>query len=211
MELVYNIFQTLLIVVALSTDSFVSGFAYGARKIKIPFVSVIIINVICSVIFMLSLLMGQIINPYLPASITKIICFVILSIIGLTKVFDSLVKSFIRKHRIDKKIDFSVYNIKFILSIYADPEEADIDKSKILSPYESAFLAIALSLDSIAVGIGAGITETNSFLTAVFAFVVGMLSVITGSAMGNKIAQKVSLDLTWVSGLLLIVLALIKL
>ena len=40
--------ESLLLVLAVSLDAFVASIAYGTNKIKIPFVSATIINIICS-------------------------------------------------------------------------------------------------------------------------------------------------------------------
>ena len=40
--------DAILLVTALSMDAFVASFAYGTSKIKIPFKSAIVINVVCS-------------------------------------------------------------------------------------------------------------------------------------------------------------------
>ena len=205
------VLQALLIVAAVSADSLVSGFAYGTRKIRIPIISVVVINIICSGILAVALFLGNIIQPYLSEGITGGISFIIMFMLGMTKIFDSAVKAYIRKHNdFKRKINFSIKNIKFILNIYANPEEADIDKSKILSPYEGACLAVALSFDSIAVGIGAGMTDINNILIIGLSFVMGVLSIISGSFIGKRIAEKTSLDLTWLSGAILVFLAVMR-
>ena len=116
----------------------------------------------------------------------------------------------IRKN-IDKEITFSALNLKFILRVYADPETADRDLSRVLSPAEALPLAIALSLDSIAVGFGAALTDTDLVRTLFLALLFNALAVRLGCILGNKIAEKVSFNLSWLSGLLLIILAVMKL
>jgi len=77
---------------------------------------------------------------------------------------DSFTKAIIRKNtNLNKKIKFSFFNINFILTLYADPEKADVDFSKTLSPKESVALAISLSFDGLAVGFGAVMGNVNGF------------------------------------------------
>jgi len=209
---ILSVAEALLIVTALSTDAFVSGFAYGANRIKIPFTSVTVINVICSAILAASLFFGSLLGPFLPPYLTAAICFVLLLGLGLSKLFDSAVKAFIQKHtEFRRKIRFSAFNLRFILNIYANPEEADRDHSRILSPSEAAYLAVALSLDGLAVGFGAGITDTNPILVVAFSLISDMLGVMLGCWLGNRITRKLNLNLTWLSGALLILLAFLKL
>ena len=100
------------------------------------------------------MLAGSLIRGLIPQSLTTAICFVLLFILGLVKLLDSLTKSIIRKHNnLEKQIHFSLLNFRFVLSLYADPEKADRDHSKTISPGEAASLAIALSLDGMAVGL----------------------------------------------------------
>lgn len=95
--------------------------------------------------------------------------FVSVFIFGLIKLFDSSIKSFIRKHKgIRKQLKFSMFSLNFNLNIYADPEDADTDSSRDLSPREAVSLAIALSLDGLAVGFGAGLANFNIIEVIVF-------------------------------------------
>lgn len=206
------ILEALLIVTALSIDAFVSSFAYGAGKIKIPPISLLVINLICSGSLVLALLFGGAVSYWLPAPLTSAICILLLLALGITKVFDSAIKTLIRKHSsFQKKIQFSLFHMGFILKIYANPEEADRDHSHILSPSEAAFLAIALSLDGLAVGFGTGLSHTGPLLVFLLSLAIGILAVLLGCSLGNRLSRKLFLDLSWISGALLIILAILKL
>jgi len=213
--LTFSFFSTLeaiLLVTALSVDAFVASFAYGANQIRIPFRSVTVINVVCSVILALSLFLGAVLRPFIPEGLTKAICFVILLLLAIVKLFDSSIKTCIRKHKgINKEINFSVFQLRCILSIYADPEEADRDCSRLLSPAEAASLAVALSLDGLAVGFGAGLADVSFVQIIFFSLVLGTVAVKLGCFLGNKLAEKLQLNLSWLSGVLLLVLAVMKL
>lgn len=203
--------EAFMLVFALSTDAFVSGFAYGTNKIKIPFASVAVINVICSSVLAVALLFGAFLSPLIPSAVTNAVCFTILFIIGNVKLFDSAVKALIRKHGgINKRIKFSVFSLGVILNIYANPQDADADASKLLSPKEAAYLAAALSLDGLAIGFGAGLANINPLLVIALSLVSDMAAVTGGCCLGNKIARKLSLNLTWLSGVILIALAFLK-
>lgn len=210
--LFYAALEALLLVVALSLDAFVASFAYGAQRIRIPYSSVAIISVICTAMLAVSLLAGSLLRPFLPQSLTKGLCFAILFLLGLVKLCDSTIKTLIRRHkRMHRQVSFSLFSLKFILDVYADPEKADRDGSRELSPAEAASLAVALSLDGLAVGFGAALMRVNFLLVMLFSLVVGMLAVRLGSKVGNRAAQKLPFDLSWLSGALLIVLAFLKL
>lgn len=207
-----TIVEALIIVTALSMDALVSGFAYGANDIRIPITSNLIINIICSTILTISLLFGRVISTFLPGTLTMVLCSCILFLLGFSKIFDWFIKRLIRKHKqLNKKVKFSAFNLGFILTIYANPENADDDHSKVLAGKEAVYLAIALSLDSMVAGIGAGISNINIFWAIVFSLFTDMIAVWLGSYIGRKITKKTSIDLSWIGGLLLIGLALMKL
>ena len=197
---------------ALSIDAFAASFAYGSNKIKIPFLSAQIINLICTGILGLSLLIGSLVKQLIPAWLTAVLCFALLFILGLVKLLDSLTKTIIRKYNAPhKELHFSLCNFRFVLSIYADPEKADRDQSKTISPAEAASLAIALSLDGLAVGFGAAMGNVNAWAVVLWSLLTNTAAILLGALLGNKIAQKLSFNLSWISGAILILLAISKL
>jgi putative sporulation protein YtaF len=98
-----------------------------------------------------------------------------------------------------------------MLNVYANPEEADINASKTLSPKEAVYLAIALSIDGLAVGFGAGLIAVNHLLVIVLAFLTDTIALTLGCRLGNKVVEKTVLNLSWLSGIVLIGLAFLKL
>ena len=204
--------EALLFVIALSADAFVASFAYGTNKIKIPPLSVLIISAVCTAVLALALYLGSIVSPLVPEWVTKAVCIFVLLILGLVKLFDGSVKALIRKKRgLKREIKFSLFSLTFILNIYADPKEADRDYSRVLSPAEAASLAIAVSLDGAAGGFGLGLVNADRLRLLLFSFVIGMAAVLMGCRIGIKIADKLPLNISWLSGVILIALALLKL
>lgn len=207
-----SIAEAAVFVSALSLDAFVASFAYGSKKIKIPLMSAQVINLVCSGITGFSLLAGAFLRQYIPDGLTLAISFTILLVLGIVKLLDSITKSIIRKHdHLDKEIKFSLLNFKFILRLYANPEEADTDQSKILSPAEAASLAVALSLDGVTLGLGAAIGDINAWAVFLCSLVITIAAVLLGGLIGNKVAGKTTFNLSWLSGVILIILALAKL
>ena len=201
-----------MIVTALSMDAFVASFAYGANKVKIPFSSVTAINVICSSILAISLFFGSIISNFIPEAITHIICFLILFILGLAKTGESLVHWISQKREnLRKNIKISFLGLDFDINIGIKKEENEIGASKILKLKEASSLSVALSLDGLAVGFGAALANANSIQIVAFSLISDMLAVMLGCFLGNKIAEKISFNLSWLSGIMLMILAFLKL
>ena len=208
----FAIMEAALLASSLSLDTFTTGFAYGADKTKIPILSAHIINLICSSITGLSLFVGVVLKQYISHKLTIYIAFTILFLIGLTKLLDSVTKSIIRKNNdISKEINGCLFNFKFVLNVYANPEAADIDSSKSISPSEAVLLALSLSLDGIAVGFGAALANVNGIAVFIWSMITDIVFLLAGHFLGSKIASKTPFHLSWLGGIVLIGLAISKL
>ena len=204
--------QAAAIAISVSIDAFAVSFAYGCKKIKVPMLSLLIITFICTIVIGVSFLFGAALVQYIPPWFAMGLSFAILFIIGLVKLFDSITKSIIRKHtQFNKEINLSVLNFKLVMRLYADPETADVDDSKSISSREAAVLAVSLSLDSLAVGLGAAIMGINVWILLIFTFVTGVLALLLGGWLGNKAASKIRFNISWLAGIILIGLAFLQL
>lgn len=204
--------ESLILVVALSVDTFTAGIAYGTSHIKIPVLSALLISLISSSMLVLSSLVGSLFSSMIHPVITKLLCFIILSVIGLIKLCDGLTKNYIRSRKLSNKpIFLHFFNLKLVLQVYADPEVADQDCSKILSIPESLGIAVALSLDSLAVGIGAGLFAQSIPELFGLSMIVNFLALFSGALVGYLLSKKFRYDFSWLGGLLLIIIAFFKL
>ena len=145
--MISSLFEIFVLVTALSVDAFAAGFAYGVSRIKVPFVSVLIVTGVSSLTLIFSLLVGSVVSSLIPERLTQQFSFLLLFVLGLVKLFDR------SKHN--------------------EAEEANKNKDDLVSPMEALTLGIALSIDSLAVGIGAG--TPTSFLSQAFftSFLIG--------------------------------------
>ncbi len=210
--LLFKILESIVFVAALSTDALIASLAYGSNKIKIPLISLQVISFLCTIILGISLLLGTCARQYIPGGFLRFVSFGILFILGIVKLLDNVIKSLIDRHKIIKKqIRFNFLNLNFILSIYANPKEADVDESKILSPKESLSLAVALSIDNMAAGIGAAISGISIPAVLTASLLLSMLAVKSGELLGNKLSDKIPFQLSWLSGGILITLAFLRL
>lgn len=203
--------ESLILVSSLCIDTFVASIAYGTDRIKIPFYSNIIINLVCSLFLGISLCLGGLFKNFLRPEIASIFSFMLLFSLGFLKLFESFFKKYLRKcSNIGAPLTFKIFDFKFILEIYANETKADFDKSKNLTIKEALYLAIALSLDSIAVGFGSSLISINYLQVIFLSFFIGLFCLFLGVNIGKKFIEKVDLNLSWLSGLMLILLALIR-
>lgn len=205
-----DVVEASLLVIALSLDAFFACFSYGVNRIEIPFKSLNVINLICTGILAAALYIGVAVRSIIPQGVAAGLCFAILMMMGLIKLFDSAIKQIIRKRKIETNLRFKLSSLRFILHVYADPEEADMDVSRVLNPSEAAYLAVALSLDGVGAGFGAGLASGHPVLVIFLSLVLGYAAVLFGGWLGKKLADKVKLDLSWLGGTILVVLAIAK-
>lgn len=203
--------ESLLIVSSVCIDAFIASIAYGTNKIKIPIYSAIVISIIGSLVLGIALFFGGFIKDFLPGNLPRIMSFIILMGLGIYRLFESLFKTLIKKHsNLDKPVTFKLFDFEFVLQVYADETIADFDKSKILTIKEAFYLALALSLDSLAVGFGSSLVSNGYMQIILLCFIIGFLAVTIGIFIGKKVAEKTSLNFSWLSGAILMVLAIMK-
>ena len=207
-----HLFQGAALVLALCLDSFVAALALSTEGIRVPPAAVAVISGISAAFLAISMLAGQLLRPILPPMAARTAGFLLLAALGLTRLLDSGIKKLIRRSQTGSaKISFRFLSFDCILRIYADSTAADADSSKALTPAEAIPLSVALSLDSLAAGLGAGMWASVRFLCAAagFSLCMGAASVALGCALGRRLRS--TLDLSWLGGILLVSLAVTKL
>ena len=203
-----NIF---LLVFALCLDTFVASAAYGTNQVHLSAGQIAVINGICSLCLGVSLMFGTLLDSWIPESFTRGICFISLMLLGFLKLADSSIKRYLRRHRqLNKNIRFSFSQLRFIINIYSDPLEADVDESHDLTWKEVIFFSLAMSIDSLAAGTMAAFMKISVPITVITAFVMGVLFTCMGLLLGRKISAHCPRDLSWIGGILFIVLAILK-
>ena len=173
-----------VLAIIISIDTLPAGFGYGASKIKVPLPHVIVLDIIGSILVGIALVFGFYIGRYIPASVTSGLSAGILIFMGCCKIFQYF-RQTVQKET-SRKIGWA----------------------------ETIILAIMLSFDGMAVGIGASIhNATIIFCISVigFSLLTDPLFFILGHKIGQKATQKIPLDLAWLSGVVLTVLGIFKL
>ncbi len=183
-----------VLAISSSIDSLGIGITYGVKNTKISFISKIILFIISLIISSLSVFLGGFLTHILSSSFTNLVGGFILFIIGVFVI----IKAFIEQNSANK-------------SYY------DFNHSNLIDPKEAIFLGLALSLDSLGIGVSSSLIGDSSLffpiLISVFQFVFLSLGIYIGKKV-NKVSGLLGLsDLIWsfISGLLLICIGLIRL
>lgn len=203
--------QTVLLIVALSMDVFLASVACGTEHIKIEKKTALCIAVICSGVLSLSLTVGGLLDGIIKESYTRIFCFVVLLAVGIFKLTEYGIKTYIKKHTfLCKRVKISFSQLNFILSIYNNPVMADKDRSATMSVVEGAFFALAMSLDGFFGGLGAGFLDIDIWQTVFWNLIFSFAAVQVGSHFGRQAALHRDIDLSWIGGVLFVLLAVWK-
>ncbi len=209
----YFVVMMLLAVVS-NTDNFAVGISYGTRRIQIPFISNLIIALITGIGTLVSMLLGEAISNILSPKAATLLGAIIIIVVGIwifVKEILNITKEDSNKNgREVRKIEISSYgSIGKIPKILENPFLADWDFSGYISVSESIILGCALALNNMANGIGAGLAGINPFITAIFAFIISLLSIWVGIKLGHDYVHnffgKLSAPL---SGLILIIIGI---
>ncbi|MDO5424838.1 MAG: manganese efflux pump [Eubacteriales bacterium] len=179
------ILEILVLVTAVSVDAFTAGFAYGVSGVRVPWRSIFVVAGVSSLTLCAALLVGNAAGSWIPAGMADRVSFLILFLLGLWKLTDQA------RHQEDQR--------------------ADRNRDKVLSPGEALTLGLALSVDSVAAGVGAGVIAFPVWETLAASFVMGILAVWGGWKIGRTVSRKIHSNLYWISGVLLLVLAFGKL
>lgn len=204
-----------LLVLAVCIDSFATSITYGIGKIKIPFHCTLLINIIGAAMLSASLMLADFISDRISINSIKILSGGLLFIMGAVNLFFPFIKSIFTHCKGKELTNFALVKKSILLVIFLDETKADLDKSKSLSVKEACFLGVALSVDSLASGFsgGLGICQGYFIYGVLLCFFLGLIGINLGAKIGRLISLRVSnrLDLSFLSGILLIILGFTKL
>ena len=190
--------QVILLIIAVSVDVFVACVACGSEQIKIGSAAALCISTVCSGILGISLYAGMALQGVLLKKYALYLSFFGLLAVGIFKLTEYAIRKYIERQ------------LSFILSIYNNPVMADRDHSATMSCVEAVFFALAMSLDGMFGGLGAGFTGKNIFFTVMGSFVVSFCAVLCGCRIGMQASKRWKTDVSWLGGVLFVILAFQK-
>lgn len=199
---VFGIIRLLLLIATVSADGFCSAFGLGVSGISIPTKSAAVISGTGTLFLAFSAAVGGAAVKLIPIGVCSVISTVILTLLGMFNLFH---KAF---ERLGERLPE-----KSKLRVYLSDDAADCDSSKDISCREALVLSAALSADSLAAGIGAGLDSYPLTSIAVIAFFMQFCFVVFANKLGKRAlcdGEKKHIDLRMVCGLLLITIAVIK-
>ena len=198
-----------LFLTAVSIDSLTAGLTYGTQRVHIKLPAYLILVCVPAAFIAAANRVGSYIFLFLPKSLLPILSCVLLTLIGFSKLSESLIRLLARRHpSLTRNWGCKIKQIHIIFTVYLSPEDANQEDLQILSPKEALLLSLALSLDSVLVGMAfttGAVHPAALFLLAAF---FNLLFLSAGYGFGHLISRVLRVDLSWLSGLFLLLLAL---
>ncbi|MBD5142785.1 MAG: hypothetical protein HDT22_04140 [Ruminococcus sp.] len=198
-------FQACLLAIAVCMDTFFGAVSCSVNGIKIPKRCALLISTVGTIFLAISLSCAELLNQVLPEIIFKYTGFVILLVLGSTQLMKKILMLLFQKHR----PHWNLKALGLVIDICFDETLADTDGSKTLSIQEAIAYSTALSIDSLASGLGAGIEKLHIPVCLVLSFILGFLSTIIGGKLGLCCQKKI--NFSWLGGIMLLILAFCRL
>ena len=202
-----HIIPSILLAFSASLDSLIIGIAYGIKNIKIKlFINIIIASIVTLGTF-LSMVLGAILINFLPIYLCNYIGATLLIIVGLWMTFDY----FKEQRNLNRNNNDRIESLNYDEILYNN-KTADADGSGNIELKEAISLALALSINNFALGIGASMSGISIPLTTISTFIFSVLILIVGLKIGNSFLSKIfGKYSSLLSALIIIVMGIVQL
>lgn len=204
-----SLMPVLLFMLAVCIDSLTAGFSYGTSRVHIKPLAGLFLVFIPSITITVMTQAGTLLFSLFPAHLFKLLSFLLLFILGCEKLLESLVRHLAGKYpSIVGNWACKIKQVNIIFTIYFSPEDANRQDIQVLSAKEAIFLSLALSLDSTLASMAFSCQVPSLLLFFLLAVLFHFLLFSSGFLAGLLVSKKFSIDLSWLSGLFLLLLAL---
>lgn len=201
-----SLFSLILIAAAVSLDGFWGGFAFGLRKIKIPFGSLIIISFWSVICTMITMMIGHYLRNIIPIEMAKYIGAVLLLLLA----FYTLKEGY---HH--KKESFEASKPKITLhdltKILQNPLLADYDNQNDIKPMEGTLLGLAVAMDASIAAFTIALLGINPFSTPFLFGVAHFIMIGSGNIIARtNLVESVGEKFALLPGFILLILAVLR-
>lgn len=171
-----------LAALAANADILVVGLTYGLRGIRVGWLSNAWIALLAGLAMLASLLAGATLRALVPPSWAGTAGGAILALLGL----QTLWSAYPGRSGPDRDAGSSAPGWKKVLALLAAPEQADRDQSRAIDAREATLLGVALSLNNLAVGFGAGLAHFSWWATPLATAALSFAAFLAGHAAGRR-------------------------
>lgn len=183
-----HLFSALMFAISANVDCMAVGLSYGIKHVRIDRFSNLIIACISTLGTLLSMEAGTFLSIFLSADAANTSGSVLLIMIGMW----ILLQRYIKKEC--KKTSF------------------DEDNSGVIDGKEAVFLALALTINNMGLGIGGSITGLPVFWTCLFTFLCSLLFIRVSQCFAiSTLTLRIERYADTISGLIILILGLYEL
>lgn len=209
-----------LFALALNLDSFGAGVAYGARKIRVPFSSLLIISLISVAAISISMFAGRVFANFLTPAAAHRVGGILLLCIGVWVLFQSYrsgnptraAETGKTVEEQPKIVEIRIRPLGLVVQILREPARADLDQSGVITASEALLLGVALAMDAFGAGFAASMMGFSIVATALVVGIGHFCLTFLGIAAGRLFAGcRLGRQLVALPGFLLILLGILKL
>lgn len=158
----------ILITFASTADSFIIGFNYGLKKVRINYVSNFYISLVTCFGTFFSMHFGKLLSNFVSVHAANTIGGIVLIILGVYMAKNTLYP-----------------NENKMQELTNDPSMIDEDQSMIIELREALLIGVLLSINNIGMGVGAGIMGMPIFITSFICGIASFIFVKGGSLLGS--------------------------
>jgi len=206
-----GLFYVLLLAIGVSIDALATGTAYGLKNIRLPFLSLLVIGMITGLFTVGAMLSAQLFGQSINSSLVAGFGAALLFGLGFWNI---LVEYLARvTHKNTKQSEKLTHSLgEMVIEVMAQPEMADRDKSNCISCIEAISLGIALGMDNMLATFAACLFGNLPAYTPLIMAVTQMILITLGIQVATCcIPQKVKSGLSYLPGVILIIVGLTKL
>ncbi|MDD2421608.1 MAG: sporulation membrane protein YtaF [Heliobacteriaceae bacterium] len=167
---------------ALSLDGFCAGVAYGIKRIRLPFTSLLVICLCSTSAMGVALLAGQGLTALINVNLAGKLGGGILVLLGVFHLYNTYKGRGIQVKQelprlpgeagaVEPILSISLGPFGLVIQVLKEPTRADLDRSGELGLYEAFLLGLALSMDAFGAGLGVSLAGACSVYIP---FVVGL-------------------------------------
>jgi putative sporulation protein YtaF len=211
MEFLY----VLVLGLAVSTDGFITGIAYGFKGIFLPLRSILIVSFITASSAAAAMYLAYRLGQFIAVDFAIAAGAVILIILGVINLVREIIANKIYQYNTLTKDYPSESNAsigKLIVNIITEPETADIDHSKSISAWEAAFLGLALGLDNMVAIFAASLINQLPYYTPILMGVIQLILIAIGRFLSSSIVtERWKKHFSYLFGIILICIGLWRL
>lgn len=207
----------MLLALSSNLDNLVVSISYGTRKINIPFASNLLIAVITGSATLAAMLAGEFISGLMHPWYANYIGAMLIVFSGIRIFINETLKTCEYNSPEEKreliKTSTSKKQLAFcqLLKKLKNQPVNYIDSRGTISLKDGFLLGLALTVNNLANGIGAGMTGLSHILTPAFVFAFSLLSIWLGLKIGYSYASRLPGNLAGpASGVLLILIGLFE-